>query len=58
MFDKWNTDDDRKLNMRAFKQNIWLLYRMGFGVNTRQGKSAKVLMEQCETKQNLKPTFK
>lgn len=58
MFDKWNTDDDRKLNMRAFKQNIWLLYRMGFGVNTHQGKSAKVLMEQCETKQNLKPTFK
>lgn len=58
MFDKWNTDDDRKLNMRAFKQNIWLLYRMGFGVNTRQGKSVKVLMEQCETKQNLKPTFK
>lgn len=58
MFDNWNTDDDRKLNMRAFKQNIWLLYRMGFGVNTRQGKSAKVLMEQCETKQNLKPTFK
>ena len=58
MFDKWNTDDDRKLNMRAFKQNIWLLYRMGFGVNTRQGKSAKVIMEQCETKQNLKPTFK
>lgn len=58
MFDKWNTDDDRRLNMRAFKQNIWLLYRMGFGVNTRQGKSAKVLMEQCETKQNLKPTFK
>jgi len=58
MFDKWNTDDDRKLNMRAFKQNIWLLYRMGFGVNTRQGKSAKVLMEQCETKQNLKTTFK
>ncbi len=58
MFDKWNTDDDRKLNMRAFKQNIWLLYRMGFGVNKRQGKSAKVLMEQCETKQNLKPTFK
>ena len=58
MFDKWNTDDDRKLNMRAFKQNIWLLYRMGFGVNTRQGKSAKVLMKQCETKQNLKPTFK
>ena len=58
MFDKWNTDDDRKLNMRAFKQNIWLLYRMGFGVNTRQGKSAKVLMEQSETKQNLKPTFK
>lgn len=58
MFDKWNTDDDRKLNMRAFKQNIWLLYKMGFGVNTRQGKSAKVLMEQCETKQNLKPTFK
>ena len=58
MFDKWNTDDDRKLNMRAFKQNIWLLYRMGFGVNTHQGKSAKVLMEQCETKQNLKPTCK
>lgn len=58
MFDKWNTDDDRKLNMKNFKQNMWILYKMGFGVNTRQGKSAKVLMEQCETKQNLKPTFK
>ena len=51
-------DDDRKLNMKNFKQNMWILYKMGFGVNTRQGKSAKVLMEQCETKQNLKPTFK
>lgn len=60
-FDEWNTEDDRKLNKKAFKMNCWNLYKAGIGIARRTGAAktfGRVLMLQSETTQDLTPTFK
>ena len=59
MFNDWNTEDERKLSSKNFKQNVWEKYQVGFGINrTSANKIERILMYQNETKQNLKPNFK
>ena len=59
MFEEWNTEDDRKLSSKNFKQNVWELYEAGFGKRKNSASTTeRILMLQKETKQSLKPNFK
>lgn len=59
MFNAWNTDDDKKLPAKQFKQNLWNIHRMGFGKKKLDGgTSRKQIFKQENTKQNVKPKFK
>lgn len=58
MYNRWNTDDDRKFSLKGFKTNLWECYQMGFAKVKRNGEWQRLIMRQHDTKQSLKPTFK
>ena len=59
MYKSWNDEDEKPLNLKLFKLAIWETYKMGFGVKrVKKDTPERVLLEQSETDQSIRPEFK
>ena len=51
-FYEWSSDD-RKFSSKLFQDAVWDLYQIGLGRAKQNGKTRRVFMRQCDTKQKL-----